>query len=78
MQLHSSIRGGSLVEGQIPRNGVGSWRFLGHTGKRGSTAGRTFGRLLRPPGLSRPQRMATFVGAGTRSLRVKSGARYVL
>ena len=31
-------------EGQIPRNRVGSGRFSGHTGKSGSTAGRTFGR----------------------------------
>ena len=33
---------------------------------------------VRPPGPSRPQRMATFTGAGTRLLRVKLGARCVL
>ena len=33
---------------------------------------------VRPPGPNRPQRTATFAGAGTRSLRVKPGARCVL
>ena len=33
---------------------------------------------VRPPGPSRPQRMATFAGAGTRSLRVRPGATRVL
>ena len=31
-------------EGRISRNRVGSGRFSSHMGKRGSTAGRTFGR----------------------------------
>ena len=33
---------------------------------------------LRPPGPRRPQRMATFAAAGSRSLGVKTGARCVL
>ena len=33
---------------------------------------------VRPPGRSRPQRTATFTGAGTRSLGVKPGARCML
>ena len=33
---------------------------------------------MKPPGRSRPQKTATFTGAGTRSLRVKPGARCVL
>ena len=33
---------------------------------------------VRPPGPSRPQKMTTFAGAGTRSLRAKPGARCVL
>ena len=33
---------------------------------------------VRPPGPSRPQKMGTFAGVGTRSLRVKAGARCVL
>ena len=33
---------------------------------------------VRPPRPSRPQRMATFAGVGTRSLGVKIGATFVL
>lgn len=35
-------------------------------------------KAVRPPGCSRPQRMATFTGAGTRSLGVKTDAKCVL
>ena len=37
-----------------------------------------WGRRLKPPGPSRPQKAATFVGAGARLLRVKPGVRCVL
>ena len=56
---------------------MGSGKFSSHTGRSGSTAGRTFVEAVRQPGPSRSQRMATFAGAGTRSLRVKPGARCV-
>ena len=44
VKLRSLIPGGALVGRAISRSRVGYGRFLSHTGKSGSTAGRGFGR----------------------------------
>ena len=57
---------------------MGSGRFLGHTGRSVSTAGRTFGTGCEATWAQEAQRIDIFTGAGTKFLRLKAGARCVL
>ena len=62
-----------------PREPSGVREVLGpHGEKRFHCRKDSWWRLLKPPGPGRPGKAAVFAGAGTRSLRVKPGARCVL
>ena len=75
----SSLPGGALVGRANPQEQSGVREVLGpHGEKRFHCWKDIWQRLLKPPGPGRPRKTATVAGAGTRSLRVKPGARCVL
>ena len=75
LQLCSSIPGSVLVGRANPQEQSGVWEVLRPHAERSFHCWKgIWWRLLGPPGTSRPQKLATFTGAGTRSLRVKPGA----
>ena len=78
LQFCSSIPGGALVGRANPQEQSGVWEVLRPHRRSGSTAERTFGRGCEATWAQQTPEMATFAGAGRRSLRVKPGARCVL
>ena len=65
-------------EGRIPRSRVKAGYPQATWGEVVSLLGGHLVEAVWLPGPSRPQRTTTFAGAGTRSLKVKPGARCML